>query len=114
VAQTRRPPRGSGGADSPRKSAAVRALGDAGKTVTRSVAFPVASAMAGAAAGMALAKRQRGRRRTVLGVPIPGTGASGVDGLAKNIGEAGRQVARLADEVSTGRRKAEEIGKALS
>jgi hypothetical protein len=95
-------------------SAAVNAVGQAGKTVTRSVAFPVASAMAGAAAGLALAQRQRNRRRKVLGVPIPGTGDSGVDGLAKNICEAGKQFARLADEVSTGRRKAEEIGKALS
>jgi len=40
--------------------------------------------------------------------------SGGVDGLAKNVGEAGKQLARLADEVRTGRKKAEEIGKALS
>jgi hypothetical protein len=63
---------------------------------------------------MALSQRQAKRRKRVLGVPVPGTGAHGVDGLAKNIGAAGKQLARLADEVRTGRQKAEEIGKALS
>jgi hypothetical protein len=89
-------------------------VGQAGKSVTKSAAFPVASAMAGAAAALALAQRQSKRRKKVLGVSIPGTGSGGVDGLAKNIGEAGKQLARLADEVRTGRKKAEEIGKALS
>jgi hypothetical protein len=69
--------------------------------------------MAGAAAGMALAQRGR-RRKKVLGVGIPGTGSGGMDDLAKSVGQAGKQLARLADEVNTGRKKAEEIGKALS
>jgi hypothetical protein len=69
--------------------------------------------MAGAAAGMALAQRGR-RRKKVLGVRIPGTGSGGVDDLAKSVGQASKQLARLADEVNTGRKKAEEIGKALS
>jgi len=95
-------------------SAAASAIGEAGKSVTKSAIFPVASAMAGAAAALALAQRRGNRRKKVLGISIPGTGASGVDGLAKNVGEAGKQLARLADEVRTGRKKAEEIGKALS
>jgi hypothetical protein len=95
-------------------STAASAIGDAGKAVTKSVVFPVASAMAGAAAGMALAQRRGKRRKKVLGVSIPGTGTGGADGLAKNLGEAGKQLARLADEIRTGRQKAEEIGKALS
>src|SRR5207253_4699348 len=95
-------------------SAAATAIGDAGKSVTKSAVFPVASAMAGAAAALALAQRRGNRRKKVLGISIPGTGTGGVDALAKNIGEAGKQLARLADEVSTGRKKAQEVGRALS
>jgi hypothetical protein len=95
-------------------SAAASAIGDAGKAVTKSAVFPVASAMAGAAAALALAQRRGSRRKKMLGISIPGTGTGGVDSLAKNVGEAGKQLARLADEVRTGRKKAEEIGKALS
>jgi hypothetical protein len=78
----------------------------------KSVAYPLASAMAGAAAAMALKDRQANHRKKVLGVSIPGTGG-GSDRLAKNVGEAARQLARLADEVRIGRQKAEEIGRAL-
>jgi hypothetical protein len=94
--------------------AAASAVGEAGRSVTKSAVFPVASAMGGAAAALALAQRRDKRRKKVLGISIPGTGGSSVDGLAKNVGEAGKQLARLADEVRTGRKKAEEIGKALS
>jgi hypothetical protein len=85
----------------------------AGPAPLTRVAYPVATAMAGAAAGMALAQRGK-RRKKVLGMSIPGTGSSGVGDLAKSVGDASKQLARLADEVSTGRKKAEEIGKALS
>jgi hypothetical protein len=91
----------------------MAAAGEAGKSVTRSAAFPVATAMAGAAAALAMAQRKANRRKKVLGVSIPGTGSS-ADGLARNVGEAAKQLARLADEVRTGRKKAEEIGRALS
>jgi hypothetical protein len=93
---------------------AVGALGRARKAVTGNPAFPIASAMAGAAAALALSERRANRRKRVFGVPIPGTGASSANELARSIGEAGKQLARLADEVQTGRKKAEEIGKALS
>jgi hypothetical protein len=92
----------------------VGALDRARKAVAGNPALPVASAMAGAAAALALRERRANRRKRVLGVPIPGTGSSGADELARSIGEAGKQLARLADEVRTGRKKAEEIGKALS
>jgi hypothetical protein len=68
--------------------------------------------MAGAAAGMALAQRGK-RRKKVLGVPIPGT-ANGLSGLASEVRKAGKQFGKLASEVKTTRKKAEEIGKALS
>jgi hypothetical protein len=91
----------------------MAAAGEAGRSVTRSAAFPLATAMAGAAAALAMAQRKSSRRKKVLGVSIPGTGSSS-DGLARNVGEAAKQLARLADEVRTGRKKAEEIGRALS
>jgi hypothetical protein len=84
-----------------------------GRSSLSSIAYPVASAMAGAAAGMALAQRGK-RRKKVLGMTIPGTGSSGVGELAKTVGEASKQLGRLADEVNNGRKKAEEIGKALT
>ena len=73
---------------------------------------PVASVALGTAAGVVLGQMQAKRRKKVLGISIPGTGHS-PDGLAKSIGEAGKQLARLADEVSSSRRKVEEVGKAL-
>ena len=51
--------------------------------------------------------------KRVLGVKVPGTG-SGVDGLAKQVGKAGKQLARLTDEVRTAREKAEQVGTVIS
>jgi hypothetical protein len=84
-----------------------------GSGLSRAV-VPVATAVVGAVAGMLAGQRRRKQRRKVLGVPIPGTGRGGLDGLTRSVGEAGKQLGRLADEVRTGREKAEEIGKALS
>jgi hypothetical protein len=108
---------GSGGRSS---SSAARASSNGasaaqgGRSVVSSIAYPVASAMAGAAAAIALSQRNAKRPKKVLGVSIPGTGRNGgTDGLARNVGEVAKQLARLADEVRSGRQKAEEIGKAL-
>jgi hypothetical protein len=76
------------------------------------MAVPMASAAAGIIGGVVLERRHR-RPHKVLGVPIPGT-ASGMDGMAKQIKKAGKQFGKLASEVQTTRKKAEEIGKALS
>lgn len=86
---------------------------DNGRSIVKDSILPVSSVVLGAAAGIVIGQMQSKRRKKVLGVPIPGTGKSGADGLAKSIGEAGKQLARLADEVNSSRRKAEEIGKAL-
>jgi len=58
--------------------------------------------------------------KRVLGVPIPGTGR-GLDGVAKQVGKAGKQfkktskqIGDLTDEVRAARKKAEEVGKAIS
>jgi hypothetical protein len=56
----------------------------------------------------------------VFGVPVPGTGR-GLDGVAKQVKKAGKQVGRtskqiaeLTDEVRAARKKAEDVGKAIS
>jgi hypothetical protein len=58
--------------------------------------------------------------KRVLGMKIPGTGA-GLDGVAKQVKKTGKQlqktskqVAELTDEVRSARKKAEDVGKAIS
>jgi hypothetical protein len=58
--------------------------------------------------------------KKVLGMKVPGTG-SGIDGLAKQVGKAGKQfkkaskqVGQLTDEVRSAREKAEQVGKVIS
>ena len=79
---------------------------------------PVAGAMLAAAAGViggVVLDRTKlgGRKKRVLGVPVPGTG-KGLDGFARQVGEAGKQLGKLAAEVKETREKAEQVGKALS
>jgi hypothetical protein len=79
--------------------------------------MPVATAVAGAAVGVVggvlLDRKKLTRKRRVLGIPVPGTGG-GVDGIARQVGEAGKQIGKLATEVRSAREKAEQIGKALN
>jgi hypothetical protein len=53
---------------------------------------------------------QRGRK--VLGVPVPTKVDLG--GIGQQIGDAGRQLGKLANEVRTVREKAEQIGRILT
>jgi hypothetical protein len=80
------------------------------------VIVPMASAAIAAAAGVVggvvLDRTKLSRRRKVLGVSVPGTGR-GFDGFARHVGEAGKQLGRLATEVRETREKAEQVGKAL-
>ena len=96
----------------------AHSVGEAGKTAVKFVALPMASAAVGAAAGMVggVVLERRGikrPRKKVLGVRMPGS-RNGLDNLAKQVGEAGKQFGKLATEVRTTREKAGEIGKALS
>ncbi len=84
----------------------------AAKSVAVPVATGVAGAVAGAAGGMVLGRRTR-KPRKVLGVPIPGS-RDGLSGLAKEVRKAGEQFGHLASEVQTTRKKAEDVGKAIS
>jgi phage-related tail protein len=80
----------------------------------------VATAAAGLVGGVVLGKRLNGRPRRVLGVRVPGTGA-GLSDVAKQVKKAGKQfgkttkqIGELTDEVRTARKKAEDVGKAIS
>jgi hypothetical protein len=72
----------------------------------------MATAAAGAAAGLVLGRTRR-RPRKVLGISIPGS-RNGLDGVVKEIRRAGEQLGNLANEVQTTRKKAEDVGKAIS
>ena len=105
-------------------SSAVQAVGSA----VKSVAVPVGTAVLGAAGGVAIGKAAFGKRRRgpsikpniklpsrkhTIDLRLPGQ-RGGVDGLAKSVGEAGRQLAKLAGEVHEARKKAADVGKALN
>jgi hypothetical protein len=80
----------------------------------------VATAAAGLVGGVVLGTRLGGKPKKVLGMKIPGTGA-GLNGVAKQVKKTGKQVkkaskqvADLTDEVRSARKKAEDVGKAIS
>ena len=80
----------------------------------------VATAAAGLVGGVVLGTRLGGKPKRILGVKVPGTGG-GLDGVAKQVKKAGKQlgktskqVAELTDEVRAARKKAEDVGKAIS
>ena len=67
-----------------------------------------------------LGTRLGNKPKKVLGVKIPGTGA-GLTGVAKQVrkaskqlGKTGKQIGELTDEVRSARKKAEDVGKAIS
>jgi hypothetical protein len=109
-----------GAKDTP--NGATGAVGDVAQNVgnvVKSVAIPVGTAVAGAVAGVVggvvLGRTKMTRKRKVLGIPMPGTPSrDGMESLAKNVSEAGKQFGKLASEVRAARQKAEDIGKALS
>jgi len=69
--------------------------------------------VAGLVGGVVLGSKFARKPKKVLGVKVPGTGG-GVDGLAKQVAKAGKQLGQLTDEVRTAREKAEQVGKVIS
>ena len=64
-----------------------------------------------------LGARAAGKPKKMMGVPIPGTGrglSKQMGKTTKQVGKAGKQFGELAQEVRTARKKAEEIGKAIT
>lgn len=80
----------------------------------------VATAAAGLVGGVVLGTRLGGKPKKILGMKVPGSGA-GLGDVAKQVKKAGKQfkktskqISDLTDEVRTARKKAEDIGKAIS
>jgi hypothetical protein len=80
----------------------------------------VVTGAAGLVGGVVLGQRLGNRPKKVLGMRVPGTGR-GLDGVAKEVKKAGKQfrktskqIGDLTDEVRSARKKAEEVGKAIS
>jgi hypothetical protein len=85
------------------------------KTAFDKAAVPLASATVGVAGGIVLGRTALQRHRKALGVPVPTPGRKmDFRGLGQQVGEAGRQFAKLAQEVHAVREKAEQIGRAIS
>ena len=84
----------------------------AAQTITQ-VAIPAVTGALGVAGGVLLGRTTLKKNRKVLGVPIPGVKIDMAD-MSKQIGEAGKQFSRLANEVKTARERAEKIGKAIT
>jgi hypothetical protein len=85
------------------------------KTVFDKAAVPLATATVGVAGGIVLGRTAGHRNRKALGVAVPTPGRKmDFRGLGQQVGEAGRQFAKLAQEVHAVREKAEQIGRAIS
>jgi hypothetical protein len=80
----------------------------------------LATAAAGLVGGVVLGQRLGHKPKRVLGMKVPGTG-NGLDGLTKQVKKAGKQLGRtskqiteLTEEVRAAKKKAEDVGKAIS
>jgi len=78
------------------------------------------TAAAGVVGGVVLGTKLNSKPKKVLGVKIPGTGA-GMTGVAKQVKKSGKQakkvgkqIGELTEEVRAARKKAEDVGKAIS
>jgi hypothetical protein len=89
------------------------------------VAIPAVTAALGVAGGVLLGRNAHPpqRSRKVLGISVPDVKLPDVKlpdvkvdmaNVSKQIGEAGRQLGKLAREVQTAREKAEKVSRALS
>jgi hypothetical protein len=76
------------------------------------IVVPVATATIGVAGGVLLGRSGRQKNRKLLGLEFP----TKVDltGVGQQLGEAGRQLGKLASEVRSVREKAEQIGRAFN
>jgi hypothetical protein len=73
----------------------------------------VATATIGVAGGVLLGRNARQRSRKLFGIPMPTINVDLAD-VSQQIGQAGKQLGKLAREVQTVREKAEQVGRAVS
>jgi hypothetical protein len=83
------------------------------KTAIDKAVVPLATATVGVAGGIVIGRSKLQRRKALVNVPAPPRKLD-FHGLSQQVGEAGRQFARLAQEVHAVREKAEKIGRAIS
>jgi hypothetical protein len=76
------------------------------------VGIPIVTGAAGIAGGVLLGRTALQRNKKFLGIPLP-TKIDFSD-VTQQIGEAGRQFGKLAQEVKAAREKAEQVGRAIS
>jgi hypothetical protein len=86
--------------------------GGGGKGTISNIVIPVATATIGVAGGVLLGRNARSRNRKVLGIPVPIKVDFG--DMTQQIGQAGKQLGKLAREVQAVREKAEQIGRAVT
>lgn len=84
----------------------------AGREVLTNAGIGALGAAIGIAGGVLLGRNTAQRGRKVLGVPVPEKIDLG--GVGQQIGDAGRQFGKLANEVRTVREKAEQVGRILT
>jgi len=75
---------------------------------------PVLTGAIGVAGGVLLGRKALAHDRRVLGVPVPAKPKFDFTGVGDQIGEAGKQLGKLAGEIHSVRQKAEQIGRILS
>jgi hypothetical protein len=83
-----------------------------GRQVLTNAGISALTAAIGVAGGVALGRSTARRDRKVLGIPVPEKIDLG--GIGQQIGDAGRQLGKLASEVRTVREKAEQVGRILT
>ena len=77
------------------------------------VVIPAATAALGVAGGVILGRNASQRKPELFGMRLPNVNIDFAD-VGKQIGQAGRQLGRLASEIQAAREKAEKVSKAIS
>jgi hypothetical protein len=110
----KKPPTKSAGSSRAKASSKPKGASRNGAAPTAKLKGPATAGLAAAAGvvgGAVLGSRLATKPKKVLGVPVPGTGRNG---LAKQVGKAAKQLGELTEEVRAARKKAEDVGKAIS
>lgn len=82
--------------------------------VATTIGISVLTGAIGVVGGVLLGRTALQRQHKILGLPLPSKVDIDLGGITQQIGEAGRQLGKLAGEVRTVRERAEQIGRVLS
>jgi hypothetical protein len=104
--------RGNSAAATPSNSSEQAANNHGARETITNIGIGMLGASIGVAGGVLLGRTALQRNRKVLGIPVPNK--IDLAGVSQQIGEASRQVGKLAGEVRAARQKAEQVGRILS